>query len=557
MKVKDKGSHNYSDYIEEGVGLVIHSFDHDGAGYISGWELCAPDYEVSGTSLEKLINVLKFLVTKYDLHFNLVRGVESKNTKKVLVIYTDNLFKVRCFLNKYITLEFPLYFQVLDFIEFRPMDIWNPEALTARDIANYADMLIKNIFVPEKYYYLTPNQRPRKLLKATSKFIDLSDIVPKKYHSYTALRKALYGGINYVRSIGRVIEDPMIAIDLTSAYIYCLCVLKHCMSEFTTTDTSDFEYFLDSPSKTSLGLYRITYNSWSDRIRCYKDLSGTHFEKGNNITVNTMMNNIDLKNFIDLADVTNIQCLTLEEANLDYLPKEIIDVIITEYIKKTKFDKNDPLRDVQKATVNGIYGDTIRTMKSEKDYMAFLKQPYLAPQWGIWTTSYCKKLILDVALKVDGWYMSATDSIYCLDTPDNRKVIEEFNNKIRQSVKDFCDRFGYKYNDLKDLGTFDMEEIVKFKAFRHGAYVYTNKNGNVVVKASGCNKEELPNDDSLYKLDTLPTGTRSYEFFNDKHTECTINGTHYESDGSYVENRLGGVLGECALAAILLTKALE
>ena len=105
-----------------------------------------------------------------------------------------------------------------------------------------------------------------------------------------------------------------------------------------------------------------------------------------------------------------------------------------------------------------------------------------------------------------------------------------------KNVKEFCDKFGYDFEKLKTLGQFKLEaEIVKFKAYNYGKYVYTTKDGKLEIKASGCNKDQLPQDDSIYELNDLPTGTRKLPRFNTKHTECEVDGKKYSSNGSYWE----------------------
>ena len=106
----------------------------------------------------------------------------------------------------------------------------------------------------------------------------------------------------------------------------------------------------------------------------------------------------------------------------------------------------------------------------------------------------------------------------------------------RRTTEQWCDKFGYDYEKLKTLGTFKIEaEIQKFKAFSYGCYAYTKTDDELVIKASGCNKDQLPQDDSIYELYNLPTGTRKLPRFNPETTTCEVDGVVYISEGSYYE----------------------
>lgn len=533
IMIRDKGRGNVSYYVEEAFALNIDFFSTDDAGYIKSWGLKGPSFHIRGNTLDKLIATLDWLVSKYELKFH-----NSEKSRDLLVIYVKDLNVIRGFLSKYITEDFTFYVQVNDFIEFRPMDIWNDGFTDEFMIWSYADFLIHTIFIPEKYFYITPNQIPRKHIANACKGIDTlaKDIFPDKYYLYTYMKDALFGGFYYMPYKNRLITEPMIALDLVSAYIYCLLIEKHCSTKFVETNPEDFEFFLDSTTKCSIGTYTIKYSTFSNKIKCYKDIFGTPLEKGEN-EVTVRFTNIDLKIFTSIATVSSIECSSLYEAELDYIPDYIQEVIVDEYIKKQEYkESNDPRTPVQKSTVNGIYGDTIRTIHNEKEFTARKRDACLAPQWGILTTSYCKKLLLSLATQVDGWTLSATDSIYCFDTPKNRELLAKINNEITNKVKNWCDKFEYDYEKLKTLGTFKIEaEIQKFKAFSYGCYAYTKTDGELVIKASGCNKDQLPHDDSIYELYNLPTGTRKLPRFNPETTTCEVDGVVYISEGSYYE----------------------
>lgn len=528
--IRDKGKGNVSYYVEEGIGLCIECFTKNNAGYIKSWGLAGPDFHLQGESQMDFMDKLKWLVKHYDLK------VHSKHSKDLVIIYVNNLNYIRGFFHKYITEDFQFYVQI-GLLEFRPIDIWDDSLKDEYSIQKYADFLIKEVFNYENYYYITPNQIPRRhIAKAYDGETLAQKIFPERYYDYKYMHNAVFGGFYYMPNKKMLITEPMIGLDLVSAYIYCLLIEKHCCSAFTEIDPEGFEAFIGMTTKVSIGTYKLHYTTFSKKIQCYKDIFEHNLEKGNHEVI-IRLTNVDLKIITELVTVLDLECMSLYEADVDYLPEEVRDVIVDEYIKKQIYkETGDKRLKVQKPVVNGIYGDTIRTINDEKEFIDRKKNATLAPQWGCFCTSYCKKLLLSLASKVDGWMLSATDSVYCFDTPKNRQLIEEINSTIKANVKEFCDKFDYDYSRLQNLGTFKKEaEIVKFKAYSYGRYAYLTKDGELVIKASGCNKDQLPQDESIFDLDDLPTGTRQLPRYTKEETRCTVDGKEYVSYGSYWE----------------------
>ena len=100
----------------------------------------------------------------------------------------------------------------------------------------------------------------------------------------------------------------------------------------------------------------------------------------------------------------------------------------------------------------------------------------------------------------------------------------------------FCERTGFIHPELLELGEFELEhEIIKFKALKQKEYLFTTREGKIIVKAAGCSKEEMPLVDSLYKLKSLPVGTKIFSFIKDKPSKVEKDGKIYENESSYYE----------------------
>lgn len=564
IKCQDKKKCNWSNYVEEGWGLTIDSFKYGNAGYISSWTLCSSNgLKYTGETTEGLLNTFRLLIRDYDLK------VEDSHTKDILVIYTDDINKAYWFLyNHGLYDAFTFYFQIMRNIEIRAC--WDGDCKKAEQIAEWAALMIKEVFAPDKYFYITSSQISRKRISKSSKKYGetlAKDIYPKSLDSYNLLREAYFGGILYVPYPGLTVEEPVIEIDLKSAYIWCLLVMKHVVSISKKADPANWEYYIESKNKASFGRYKIKYSCYTNKITCYKNENNEHCFKGEDIENIFTFTDTDLALFLKEVNATSVECLTLFEYDLDYLPQGVREELIDEYIKKERLSKEKPRSgslSVQKVILNSVFGNCCRNWDDDfEGFKSDRDKASLAPQWGVWTTSYCKKLILELGNTLEGWLYSATDSIYCLDTKENREKIEKYNEKTRNMTKDFCDTFSYDYEALKDLGTFCVKtHIVKFKAFGPNAYIYAEQDGEIVIKASGCTKEyrkglTQEEKEALFEVDQLPTGNRKRGFPNKEKTSCTIDGKTYTSDGSYYYEVYEGDVARVAAIAEIIRKRFE
>ena len=511
----------WHDFKEVGLGFHLDATYADGHGTVTNWELSiAPRRTYHGKSVQDLIDTLEEIKEEFGLK------VYSEHKIDRMVIYTDNIFKIQGFFSKYITESFSdLSITLCDFFDFRPITRW-ADVHSAMDIARAAQTLIDTIFIPEKYFFLTPNQVPRKCISRACDSPLAAQIYPSSYFEYKLFRKALFGGIVYVPYKNLVVTDPLICLDLTSAYIYDLIVEKHCASKFVEDDVDHWEYYLESTHKTSIGSYVIEYDCVSNKISSFKDALGKKFEKGEQ-KVSAVLTSVDLKTLMDMAHISSIKCMWLYACDIDYLPRYVVDEVVRQYIKKVDLKGDKEAYDLQKSVVNGIFGDCIRLFDSEKDFESARKHTAMAPQWGIWCTSYAKKNLLKLANKVEGWVYSDTDSIYCFDNAHNRAVLEEYNCEVREKVKEFCELFDYDYEKLKDLGTFKIEKkIKKFKALAQKVYMYTTDDDKFHLTAAGLDQSSIQVDESLYDRRTLPVGSRTFR---------------HVSDGDYYEDNRKGI----------------
>lgn len=512
-------------YVDTGYGLTIDSISTNNAGYIRSWELATINKTYNGTNIDELLD----LISKLNANLN----TKSENCKDILVIYTDKLARAKGFLNNWITDTFgDIYFDIKN-VRFMDITKWNNEVHTASDIATHAEFLHKSVFIPLNKHCITPSQITRTKLKRACKDENIKDIYPGTYlEEY--IRKAYYGGIVMLKCPHLLIEGDLVELDRTSAYIYDLLIEKHCSTPLTRVDENTWSYYLDTPNVVSFGKYKIKYTSTNPLLNVFKNELGDDLELGKHKEAIIALNSIDLCTFKELANIEEIECYTLFESKLDYLPKGFRDTVAAEYIKKYKLSGRE--RELQKKILNSIYGDCLSTYKHDSKYKVY----YNTPQWGILTASYARRNLLKLAKNVVGWIYSDTDSIYCDNCVETKIALDNYNSLIKAKVIDYCDKFGYEL--LPQLGEFKVEcYITRFIAHAQKQYAFEKVDGEVIIKSSGCNidpPKTKKNKDKLFHQKKLVGGTRTYNMYTTEHHEDTIDGIHYESDCSCYEKTI-------------------
>lgn len=499
--------------------------NYDSDFKVNYWSITDDDkHNYHGTNTESLKSIMRWIITNFDLtdKYTVKRRkkvndkwetTEAVSDKKhdYIILYVDDLKKVIAALNGESIINKSAYLIVMEYFDVREYDQFGDKDSLKRW---YQD------FVAENRAYLSPSQAMRKRLKkAMGKDTTAKDIYPPDIKSYKYERSGIHGGVTYAQdSTGYIYDKPMLALDLTSAYIYGLLVKKHCSSARKSMPTTDWENYLGNTNYGSIGTYNIEYSFMHTYIKCFKDLNGKHLKTGHN-TVTMVLDNIALNSFISLPHMVihKITCVKLQEFELDYMPQYYRDFSQKLYLDKQSLDRDSIEYKNHKVYLNsGVYGnilvDLFKYLPKEKgesnsDYQYRIKTHYYKmvkadsakvstiPLWGVYTLSYTKNLVFSLATQLVGWRYSDTDSIYCEDTPENRAKLEEFNGKIRAEIKQFCDKFGYSYEQLKDLGTFKIEaEIVKFRSFGTKSYAYRTVEGKDKIHFAGCSYDTVPTD---------------------------------------------------------------
>ena len=495
IHVKDKAKYNHSYYCKDFYVLDIEVVN--GCKFNS-WTLSSKTHNYNGNTIDELIEILNCLKANHNL------DVYNDTSKDILIIYIDELNKIRGYFNNLITYDGKSYVQLFDNIEFRSYTDWTKD----KNVIEVMDDWF-NTFIDEKYFYLTTSQYMRKRINRVMKG-KAKDIYPS-FDEYNYFMDCISGGVLYCPI--NELNHKMKSYDICSAYIYGLIFKKHCCTKPVLTDCNTWNSYLDSEYEGSIGTYEIEYYCPVSTISCYKDINKQNLKSGQH-KVTITLTNIDLRLLFNMRymNIINCTCKLLYTFKLDYLPEEFRQLCIDIFIKKLHTDKNSIAYKNIKVLLNGgFFGNLIlqnvqrayddeykkshdtrkANQAAQAKYNDNYKNAATSPIWGIFTMSYARELVLTLGDNISGWRYSDTDSIYCDDTIDNDDNIDIFNQKIyNQNVK-LCEKFNYD-TEIAILGTFEFEHDIKyFRVWGNKTYGFVTIDNKVIIKAAGSNKEEL------------------------------------------------------------------
>ena len=215
------------------------------------------------------------------------------------------------------------------------------------------------------------------------------------------------------------------------------------------------------------------------------------------------VNEIDLKNICDFYNFDTIQITNIHISRKEYLPKELVSVILKLFQQKTSLkgvegQEENYMR--SKNRINGVYGSSVfnllksgiyfdeisnmKFIKEEKtwaDYQKYIGNPnqYLWYSIGVWVTSYARRQVL-TPIK----HMSE-NAVYC-DT-DSVKYLG--GKKYDKYWKKLNDTISEEFNSAMKFHEFDESE------YRFFTTEYTDENGIIhkrKEKFMGIFEEEEP-----------------------------------------------------------------
>lgn len=267
--------------------------------------------------------------------------------------------------------------------------------------------------------------------------------------------------------------------DFASSYPAVMTTRTFPVGEFQDVDPDQFEDFAKfDPNNTPYHWFieveftdvqtklQNTYWSTSKTLETPQDCIPDNGRIFSCSILKTTMTDLDFDTFKQCYSYKSMKVISLYVAEADYLPKELIELILTYYAYKTS------LKDVEgaeskyteaKQFVNSIYGCAVTKIvtdiidyslsgwkKTPCDYSVFndtiehmkAERTFLSYQIGIWVTAHARHNLFDFIIKFDPRIAYCdTDSIKGMFTDEDLKFIEDYNKHIEELENKVADHY--------------------------------------------------------------------------------------------------------------------
>lgn len=486
IAVKDRKAFHYSYYTTEAYGISVKT-------YVDNDEVKVEKIYINDMIFENVDDAYKYL-----------KDLTSTFTKETLLIYAFDVDKIwysffdkltNGFGNKCLYM-LPYEEEGRYKVEFRglggfvdgyeaakkELDFNANEAEVAQA---YAQMLYDDIFIPEKKFYLTAYQRSKKLIDKQSDGSLVEDW--PSWSDYQNLRYKIYrGGTCFVHFPGLRKTGDYIHLDRTSAYPAELLLSQYPTGKWRYADETKW----------------WTYSNvcWYGHFDIKFEINYKYFYLLNVYNLDPMsgeadiwLTDVDMNILQRYLEVKEIKCDYFKICDKGFLPKYYLDFVYAAYSKKVlaKRDHKDSFYVAQrKREVNALYGCLIISTETYEEYRKLSRAT--RPEWGIWCTAYERRALLQMVENVDYPLYGDTDSVYCRNSDKTLAALHEYNRSIDDQLVSLCERMGYDYEVLKELGTFKVEDyVIDFIANKTKQYGYIDSEAGEHIKCSGYKEGSL------------------------------------------------------------------
>ena len=354
---------------------------------------------------------------------------------------------------------------------------------------------------------------------------------------YLFTRKAFYGayvGANPV-ILGKELTD-ILHCDLVSAYI-AFMMLRGFPYKITRVCNIDPAMFMKRLYKDGLAIIAdikfndVTLKKGHTPIMQFYDMQngikededGNHYiderfkyfvenglgENGRLIQADSYratLTDVDIKLFFDTYDVDSIQVYDYYVGTKRPLPYQVKKIILDLFEEKSKLKGVKGMEaeyQILKSQLNSIYGMSAELLfrdeyeigddlKIKKVDTSYKDKFVIPPIWSLYITAYVREVICTMINKISelgrGLFLySDTDSIFCKDTPEIRKLFDDYNEEIKAELEKLRKTFPNitpenNNGEVQYLGTFTDEDDVKDATFcTIGAKRYYITKGDVTT----------------------------------------------------------------------------
>ena len=354
---------------------------------------------------------------------------------------------------------------------------------------------------------------------------------PKTAEMYSFMMRFLFrGGFTHANicHVGREVEN-VVGVDYTSSYPAVMMHYQYPCSPFIpcqleTDGVQIIDDKLDNKAVWMIvelyGVEAKTFHSIESEhkiIQCYNaDFDNGRLHRAEYLRI--ALTELDYEVYEMFYRWKRLHIVQAWCAKKGPLPDYLIKPLMEAYQAKTRLKRSGQDETVEyknaKTIVNSFYGMTVTRLsftdwtfkadrvnakgepepwyevKEKKPYWKMIQDQFLLPQWGIWVTAYARWCLLSCVAEMDNGREAEnvvycdTDSIYFIDTPANRAVIERWNAGIRHMNECFPVEFD-------DIGCFDYIEHgmhYHFKTLGAKRYIKLDENGRTTVTVAGMRK---------------------------------------------------------------------
>lgn len=293
--------------------------------------------------------------------------------------------------------------------------------------------------------------------------------------------------------------------DIASSYPYQMVSRTYPTMWFKIVESPDIIELLDEfPPEDYAWVFRATFtkirskhcHSIISQHKCIQLSDDFLIDNGRVVSATTLkiaLNEIDLSNIMKFYDFDDIILEDIHISKKEYLPKELVAIVLKLFQQKTSLKDIDEEYDNymrSKNRINGVYGSSVfnlldsgvyfdevsnmKYFKEEKTWADFRKytnnpNQYLWYSIGVWVTSYAREQILEPISKM------SENAIYC-DT-------DSVKGKAGHRYTKMWEHLNAKYKTL-------FYDSMRYHNFKPEEYTFFDKHG--VEHFMGIFEEEAP-----------------------------------------------------------------
>lgn len=407
----------------------------------------------------------------------------------------------------------------------------------------------------------------------------------KKYHfliqkltidkaEYLMLKNAFAGGFTHCNAMyTENVCHNVTSYDFTSSYPTVLIAEKYPMSRGMKIDVETIEQ-LDNLVKNYSVLMDLTFNKiessflWENIISVSKcrNIKNSLINNGRLVKADTItitITDLDYLNIKDFYKWESVKIGLVYIYKRDYLPKEIIETILSLYKAKTELKGVDG-KEVEylhsKELLNSIYGMCVTSIvhdkitftnewntiassiDSELDNYNKDKNRFLFYHWGVWCTAYARNNLYTGIKECKSDYIySDTDSIKIFNADKHKEYFEKYNKWIVEKLKFCLNHYNLPLDDMKPktikgiekpLGVWDFDgQYDEFKSLGAKRYI-VNHNGNISITVCGLSKKS--------GKEYITSMQNPFDYFN---SGMYVDSGHTgKMTHTYIDNEIEGIL---------------